>query len=307
MKIGEDLVDFDDRFRFYVTTKISKPHYAPEVCVMVNILNFMVTEEGLKDQMLTEVVKHEEAKLHDKSENAVKAKAENDKKRADLEDKILTQIATSEVDILDDDVLMVALDESKQQQKIIEAAEKQDEATMTQYRNAQAMFEVVAYRASRLFFVLIQIMAVNDMYQYSLKYYKQIFLSSLAAATEAGITRKPERRDFFRAEFTKQLYTNICRSLFEEHKLLFSLLIALKIKDEVDETFRHDEVKFLLMGITKAQPDQPNPSGEGGWMTDKTWAGFEQLTHDFDTFKGMDKNVIDNLDKWNHIYNASNP
>lgn len=42
-------------------------------------------------------------------------------------------------------------------------------------------------------------------------------------------------------------------------------------------------------------------------MTDKTWAGFEQLTHDFDTFKGMDKNVIANLDKWNHIYNASNP
>ena len=90
IKIGEDPVDYDDRFRFYVTTKISKPHYAPEVCVMVNILNFMVTEEGLKDQMLTEVVKHEEQKLHDKSENAVKAKAENDKKRADLEDKILT-------------------------------------------------------------------------------------------------------------------------------------------------------------------------------------------------------------------------
>lgn len=146
---------------------------------------------------------------------------------------------------------------------------------MTQYRNAQTMFEIVAYRASRLFFVLIQIMAVNDMYQYSLKYYKQIFLSSLNAATEAGITRKPERRDFFRAEFTRQLYQNICRSLFEEHKLLFSLLIALKIKDEVDETFRHDEVKFLLMGITKAESTKPNPSGVGGWLTDKAWAGIE--------------------------------
>ena len=53
IKIGEDNVEYNDNFRFYVTTKLSKPHYAPEVCVMVNILNFMVTEEGLKDQMLS--------------------------------------------------------------------------------------------------------------------------------------------------------------------------------------------------------------------------------------------------------------
>jgi hypothetical protein len=53
--------------------------------------------------------------------------------------------------------------------------------------------------------------------------------------------------------------------------------MCLKIKDEVDETFRHDEVRFLLIGITKVETDRPNPTGEGGWMTDKTWAGFCQL------------------------------
>jgi hypothetical protein len=63
--------------------------------------------------MLNQVVEHEEPRTMEKSKNAIKQKAENDKKRADLEDKILTQIATSEVDILDDDILMVALDESK--------------------------------------------------------------------------------------------------------------------------------------------------------------------------------------------------
>jgi len=77
--------------------------------------------------------------------------------------------------------------------------------------------------------------------------------------------------------------------LFEEHKLLFSLLLALKIKDEVDETFNHEEVKFLLMGITKAEPTKPNPTGEGGWMTDRVWMGFEQLATDFPVrFKNID-------------------
>jgi dynein heavy chain len=72
IKIGEESVEYNDKFRFYVTTKISKPHYAPEVCVMVNILNFMVTEEGLKDQMLTQVVEHEDPKTTERSRNAIK-------------------------------------------------------------------------------------------------------------------------------------------------------------------------------------------------------------------------------------------
>ena len=63
--------------------------------------------------MNTLVVEHEDPRTAEKMKNAIKQKAENDKKRAELEDKILTQISTSEVDILDDDVLMVTLDESK--------------------------------------------------------------------------------------------------------------------------------------------------------------------------------------------------
>lgn len=39
--------------------------------------------------------------------------AANNKKKAELEDKILNQIAQSDVDILEDDVLLITLDESK--------------------------------------------------------------------------------------------------------------------------------------------------------------------------------------------------
>jgi hypothetical protein len=38
--------------RFYMTTKLRNPHYAPEVSVKVSLLNFFVTSEGLEDQLL---------------------------------------------------------------------------------------------------------------------------------------------------------------------------------------------------------------------------------------------------------------
>jgi len=39
---------------------MSRPHYSPEICVKVTMLNFMVTQEGLLDQMLNILVKIEE-------------------------------------------------------------------------------------------------------------------------------------------------------------------------------------------------------------------------------------------------------
>jgi len=60
IRIGDSPVEYSSDFRFYVTTKLSRPHYSPEVCVKVTMLNFMVTVDGLEDQMLSIVVKHEE-------------------------------------------------------------------------------------------------------------------------------------------------------------------------------------------------------------------------------------------------------
>ncbi len=43
IKIGDTPTEYSSDFRFYVTTKLSRPHYSPEVCVKVTMLNFMVT------------------------------------------------------------------------------------------------------------------------------------------------------------------------------------------------------------------------------------------------------------------------
>jgi len=54
------MIDYSTSFKFYMTTKLSRPHYPPEICVKVTMLNFQVTLEGLEDQMLNIVVKIEE-------------------------------------------------------------------------------------------------------------------------------------------------------------------------------------------------------------------------------------------------------
>ena len=51
MRLGDSTIEYDESFRFYVTTKLRNPHYLPEVSVKVNLLCFMITPEGLQDQV----------------------------------------------------------------------------------------------------------------------------------------------------------------------------------------------------------------------------------------------------------------
>ena len=43
IRLGDSDVDYDPNFRFYITTKMANPHYLPEVCIKVTIINFTVT------------------------------------------------------------------------------------------------------------------------------------------------------------------------------------------------------------------------------------------------------------------------
>lgn len=59
IRVGENKVDYNDRFNLYITTKMANPHYLPEVYIKVTVINFSITFEGLKDQLLGEVMKFE--------------------------------------------------------------------------------------------------------------------------------------------------------------------------------------------------------------------------------------------------------
>lgn len=49
IKLGEAVIDYDEHFKLYMTSKLPNPHYAPEVCIKVTLINFTVTFEGLEE------------------------------------------------------------------------------------------------------------------------------------------------------------------------------------------------------------------------------------------------------------------
>ena len=63
IKLGDNTIPYNDSFRFFLTTKLANPHYAPEVQVKVSLLLFTITVEGLEEQLLNAVVAKEMPEL----------------------------------------------------------------------------------------------------------------------------------------------------------------------------------------------------------------------------------------------------
>jgi dynein heavy chain, axonemal len=68
IKLGDKELDYNQDFKLYITTKLSNPHYTPEISTKAMILNFAVKEDGLEAQLLNTVVRLERPDL-DKQRN----------------------------------------------------------------------------------------------------------------------------------------------------------------------------------------------------------------------------------------------
>lgn len=95
LHLGDSDVPYSGNFRFYITTKLANPHYMPEICIKVTIINFTVTLTGLEDQLLVDVVRSERPDLEQKKNELTVNIAADKKQLKEIEDKILYMLENS--------------------------------------------------------------------------------------------------------------------------------------------------------------------------------------------------------------------
>lgn len=103
IRLGDSDIDYEKKFS--ITTNMSNPHYHPEVCIKVTIINFTVTKSGLEDQLLSEVVRLKRPELEEQR-NQLITKINTDKNQLKAtEDRILLLLFESGGNILDNEEL----------------------------------------------------------------------------------------------------------------------------------------------------------------------------------------------------------
>jgi dynein heavy chain, axonemal len=165
-------------------------------------------------------------------------------------------------------------------------------------------FRPVAFRAQLLFFSIVDLALIDPMYQYSLQWFANLYGTSIDNSAKS--TDPHLRIQHLNSHFTKELYENICRSLFERHKLMFSLKITINILAGADQ-MDQQELRFFLAGPSGEVKIAPNPTD---WLGPLEWAEtYKQIyvMSQLDGFKGFEQFFIENHKAFQTIFDSKEP
>lgn len=253
MRLGDSNVDYDDNFRFFMTTKMPNPHYLPEVCIKVTLINFTVTFRGLEEQLLGDVVVQEKPEIEQKRDEIVVSMDQDQRTLKNIENTILKLLSEStEEQILDEDTLITVLENSKKTSKEINERIATALVVEEEINNTRNQYRTVAIRGSILYFVIADLAGIDPMYQYSLAYIKRLFNKAIETSPKAK--NLDERLDILIDNITRMIYTNVSRGLFESHKIIFSFLIITSINRNSGRV-RENHWNLLLRGAGPITPE----------------------------------------------------
>uniref|UniRef100_A0A8D2C9B8 Dynein axonemal heavy chain 14 n=1 Tax=Sus scrofa TaxID=9823 RepID=A0A8D2C9B8_PIG len=274
IKIDDSELEYNAKFRLYVRTELDNPYFPPFIYNFVTVINFTVTFQGLQDQLLSTVLAHEVPHLESQRFQLLESISLDATILKELEQKTLNLLQNAQGFILDDEEIIEILRKSKMTSNEIskrfeatKKAESEIEATRKQYLP-------IATRGALLYFLVAGLAQVDYMYQFSLDWFRQIFVSSVVSRSKEQEHRVKRETRFLKKRhevklskepklesekkpldghlknsidrLTKNIFQVVSSALFNEHKLCFSFGLCTTImKNNADGNVMQDDMGVL--------------------------------------------------------------
>ncbi|MES1909576.1 MAG: hypothetical protein MHM6MM_002292 [Cercozoa sp. M6MM] len=298
---GEEIM-VDPQFRLFLCSRLSNPVYSPEVFSQCSVINFLVTPEQLKHQLLALVVNKERPELEEERSALVRSINADRVRLAELENELLLKLSNAPEDILSDVALVEGLEHTKKTAVEIEKRVSEAKVKEIEINNLRNQYSSVAFEASQLYFLLTELYQVSYMYRYSLEEFIRYFYKSIREAEVAEKT--PQRVQNLCLSLRLTIFRWVARGCFADHKLILAAqMLFTLMRGGALPGFDEARFDFLLRAPRKFNQESPFPWLPVGCynaaMKLSELSGFEKLIKDM-------KSSTKRFEEWYNHPNAFN-
>ncbi|KAL0063940.1 dynein heavy chain [Marasmius tenuissimus] len=215
---------------------------------------------SLQSQFLDQVLKVERPDTDEKRTDLMKIQGEFRLRLRTLAKLLLQALNESQGNTLDDDKVIDTLETLKQEAAEVTRKVEETDIIMKEVGEVTAEYLTIAQACSAVFFVLEQLNVVNHFYQFSLRFFHDIFDYVLHHNPNLKtVTDYSQRRDILLNDLFLVVYKRTSRALLHRDRVMLAVLLGqVKLRGVEDIG---DELEFLLeSGDSVAMTTTPSSS-----------------------------------------------
>ena len=245
IRLGNQDIDFSPSFTMFLSTRDPSVEFSPDICSRVTFVNFTMTRSSLQSQSLDQVLKVERPDTERKRTDLMKMQGEFRLRLRTLEKLLLQALNESSGNILDDDKVINTLETLKREAAEITRKVEETDIVMKEVEEVTAEYLPLAQACSAVFFILEQLNLVNHFYQFSLRFFLDIFdFVLLHNPNLRNVTDYAKRREILINDLFLVVFKRTSRALLHRDHVMLAVSLA-QVKLRGVEEFG-DELEFFL-------------------------------------------------------------
>lgn len=312
IRLGNQEIDFSPSFTMFLSTRDPSVEFSPDVCSRVTFVNFTMTRGSLQSQSLDQVLKSERPDTDKKRTDLMKLQGEFRLRLRHLEKSLLNALNESKGNILDDDKVIDTLETLKKEAGEVTRKVEETDAIMAEVDQVTSQYLPLSKACSSLFFALNQLNLINHFYQFSLRFFLDIFDFVLRRNPNLqGITDTRERLDILTRDLFLLVYKRTSRALMHnDHVMLATILAQIWAKKGSDpHALDSDEFEFLLEGGDAVAISTSSHSNASAAVTILTAEQRNQLAaySKLAFFKSFESHLQAHTEQWTLFLRSNNP
>ncbi|KAK7029674.1 dynein heavy chain [Paramarasmius palmivorus] len=306
IRLGSQDIDFSPSFTMFLSTRDPSVEFSPDICSRVTFVNFTMTRSSLQSQSLDQVLKVERPDTERKRTDLMKIQGEFRLRLRTLERLLLQALNESSGNILDDDKVIDTLETLKREAAEITRKVEETDVVMKEVEQVTAEYLPLAQACSAVFFVLEQLNIVNHFYQFSLRFFLDIFDYVLHHNPNLkNVTDYSQRRDILLNDLFLIVYQRTSRALLHRDRVMLAVLLGqVKLRGVEEIT---DELEFLLESSDNVTATSAMPAATQHSVLTADQALRLETYAKNSLFKPVQSHIVEHEDVWAQFLESNTP